>query len=120
MTAKILIPLKLFSISSLVTLTMLFIACYVWTNFQPIEVANLMFWVGAIPIIAGGSFFYPHNKYQGQSVAMMTTLKDKVPDTAESFRHNEHKKTQRMVQGIAIATPGIILMILSWLVISNN
>ena len=111
---------KLFLFSTLATLVMLFVACYLWTDFQLIEVANVMFWVGAVTLIAGSSSFYPRNQYQGQSVAMMTTLKNKAPDTAESARLNEHKMAKRMVQGLVIAGPGIILMIISLLAFSNN
>jgi len=85
-----------------------------WTDFELTQVANIMFWVGTITMIAGGSYFYPSNKYQGSSVSMMTTLKDAPLENLDTIRIKEKRKTKRMIQGLSIATPGIMLMIISW------
>ena len=113
--------LKLFFISATLCVALVVMACMFWTDFKILEVANIMFWVGALTVVIGGGFFISiHNKYHGQSVAIMTTLKHHVPDDEHSLKAKEKRKSRRIVNGLAVAAPGVILIILSWMIFANS
>ncbi len=112
---------KLFLISTTLSVAVVVIACMFWTEFEILEVANIMFWVGALTIVIGGGFFISiHNKYHGQSVAIMTTLKHHVPEDEHTLKIKEKRNSRRIVSGLAVAAPGVMLIIISWLIFANS
>ncbi len=114
-------PLKLFVMSATLSVALVVMVCLFWTGFKVLEVANIMFWIGALTVVIGGGFFISvYNKYHGQSVAIMTTLKHYVPDDEHSIIIKEKQRSRRIVNGLAVAAPGILLIILSWLIFANS
>ncbi len=113
-------PLKLFLVSTAASVVMLVIACALWTDFKILEIANVMFWIGALIAVIGSGFFISvYNKYHGQSVAIMTTLKHYVPDDEHSIKLKEKQKSRRIANGLAVAAPGILMIIISWVIFAE-
>jgi len=109
-------PKKLLFISAAGTFIALLISCYLWTDFEVEEVANIMLWVGALVIILGGSNFFPSSNYLGQSEASMFSLRfNKGPDHQGTIDKKESEITRRGIQGVFIALPGILLVIIALL-----
>ena len=113
-------PLKLFLVSTAASVVMLVAACALWTDFKILEIANVMFWIGALIAVIGSGFFISvYNKYHGQSVAIMTTLKHYVPDDEHSITLKEKQKSRRIANGLAVAAPGILMIIISWVIFAE-
>ena len=111
-------PFSWFLISSLTNALVIIVACFLWTDFKIQQVANIMFWVGALTVIIGlitaGLVVPVANKYSGQTVAIWTTLKHAVPAQEISTKIGRDKKIQKFKIAASISIPGIILLIISW------
>ena len=108
------VPVKLFILSTIVSMVALLVSCNLWTDFEITQVSNVMFWVGAVVIIVGGSNFFPASKFQGQSEAAMYSLryKNSVDHRGAAIKR-ETQLTQRMIRGTFIALPGLVLVLIA-------
>ena len=117
MTSKKFNPLNLLCISSLTNALVLLVACVLWTEFEILQVANVMFWVGALTVIVSiiaGGLFVPANKYYGQTLAIWTTLKYASPNQQLPTKMARDEIIQKLKIATSISIPGIILIIISF------
>ena len=120
LTKKQLSPVKCFFISLISTVMLIVAASFLFTEFKPDQVANVIFWVGAVTMVVGlmsaGLLVPTYNKYQGQTVAIWTTLKNFSPVNEEPIEQKNKHKIEKLILGLSIAAPGMTLMIVSlWL-----
>ena len=97
-------------------------ACILWSEFKLEQIATISFWVGAITTIVGaisaGLLSSTVNKYQGQSVAIMSTLRHINPDNNQ-IESSIKKQFPKLKLGLSIATPGIVLMLVSFMLLKE-
>ena len=86
--------------------------CYYLEDFSSQKIFEIMFWVGGLLLVAGGSIFFPYNPYQGQTLAITTQLRHN--SKGQRLERSDRKTTDRFVRGMLIAAPGIIMMGVSY------
>lgn len=89
--------------------------CYYLEDFSTQNINSIMFWVGGLLLIAGGSIFFPYNPYQGQSLAITTQLRHN--SKGQGLERSDRDTTDRFVRGMSIAAPGIIMMGVSYFLV---
>ena len=114
-------PIRLFFTSLGVGILLLLSICYYLEDFSSQKIFEIMFWVGGLLFVAGGSIFFPYNPYQGQSLAITTQLRHN--SKGHGLERSDRDTTDRFVRGMSIAAPGIIMMGVSYFfrdVITNH
>jgi len=82
--------------------------CYYLEDFSSQKIFEIMFWVGGLLLVAGGSIFFPYNPYQGQTLAITTQLRHN--SKGQGLERSDRETTNRFIRGMLIAAPGIIMM----------
>lgn len=104
--------IRLFFASLGAGLLLLLGICYYLEDFSFHKVLEIMFWVGALLLVWGGSVFYPYNPYQGQTLAITTQLRHNPK--GQGLERSDKETTERFIRGMSIAAPGIIMMVVSY------
>lgn len=110
---KVLHSIRLFFTSLGVGLLLVLTICYYFDDFSSPKIFEYMSWVGALIFIVGGIMLSPNNPYRGASMAITTQLRrnskgqESGGDVMEGF-----------ARGVLIATPGIIMMGVSYFVLA--
>ena len=108
--------LKVLLLSTAGSLVLLLISCFFWTDFKLDEITDIMFWVGTLVVIVGGSHFFPGNKYQNQSEAAMYSLRfSSGADHRHAIDKKESQLTANSIKGALIASPGLIMIIVAFM-----
>ena len=105
-------PIRLFFTSLGAGILLLLSICYYLENFSSQKIFEYMFWVGALILVVGGSFFALNNPYQGASMAITTQLRHN--STGQGLKRSDNDRTERFVRGMLIAAPGIIMVGVSY------
>jgi len=113
MTKTKLYSIRLFLISLGAGLLLLLGICYYFGDFSYPKIFEYMFWVGALLLVVGGATLSLNNPYKGASMAITTQLR-KNPKGQES----SGDVMAGFARGVLIATPGIIMMGVSYFVLA--
>ncbi len=105
-------PVQLFFTSLGAGILLLLGICFYLEDFSSQIIFEYMFWVGGLLFVAGGILFFPYNPYQGQTLAITTQLRRNPK--GKGLERSDRETTDRFVRGMLIATPGIIMIAVSY------
>jgi len=101
----VLYSIRLFLTSLGAGILLVLTICYYFDDFSSPKIFEYMFWVGALKFIVGGTMLSLNNPYKGASMAITTQLRHNSKGQ-ESSGH----VMEGFARGVLIATPGIIMM----------